>query len=265
MATSVSVHQRGFTLIEMSIVLVIIGLIIGGILKGQELIESSRQKNLISQIDHLKSSTTTFVDRFKGLPGDFSRLALLPQGGSLGATSGNDNGIIGAAQSTVAGLATLQASGLIASENLQYFNQLLAADLGAAGSVVGAAAAITCFSGLCANPSPLPPGAFPSSGLTLNYGAHPGGTNAILAAAVPKTANWLVLSRFVTGAALAGGATDAVLSSSRAFQIDNKYDDGGAGTGNIRSSFVGTGCGTAALDYTPTGTDAQCHLMFALE
>ena len=53
-------RQRGFTLIEMSIVLVIIGLIIGGILKGQELIESARIKNVISQIDTIQAATNAF-------------------------------------------------------------------------------------------------------------------------------------------------------------------------------------------------------------
>ena len=42
---------RGFTLIELAIVLVVIGLLLGGILKGQELIESARARNLISQME----------------------------------------------------------------------------------------------------------------------------------------------------------------------------------------------------------------------
>ena len=263
MSTSASTHQRGFTLIEMSIVLVIIGLIVGGILKGQELIESSRQKNLISQIDRIKSSTTTFVDRFKGLPGDFSRTSLLPSAAVLG-SGGNDNGVIGAiASSAITDLASLATSGLSASENVKFFNQLLAADLLSGAGVTPQTVTLACFSGLCATQSPLPSSAFPSSGLTINYGPHVGGT-VPGGTAVSKTAHWLIVSRYVT-ANLAGGATDGVLSSSRAFQVDNKYDDGFAATGNIRSTFVGTGCGATGADYVTTGTDVQCHLMFTLE
>ncbi len=264
MAKPVSTHQRGFTLIEMSIVLVIIGLIIGGILKGQELIESSRQKNLISQIDRLRSGTTTFTDRFRSLPGDFRRVSQLPNNASLGSL-GNENGIIGAtASSAITDLASLAVSTVLANENVQYFNQLIAADLGSNGTIAASGVTIACFTGLCGTPSPLPNSAFPSSGLTINHGPHIGGTNGGTTVAVSKMAHWLIVSRFVT-ANLAGGSTDGVMSPARAFQVDNKYDDGGAGTGNIRSSFVGTGCGNSTTDYGPTGTDTQCHLMFALE
>ncbi|HYJ20307.1 MAG TPA: prepilin-type N-terminal cleavage/methylation domain-containing protein, partial [Burkholderiales bacterium] len=48
--------QQGFTLIEIAIVLVIIGLLLGGILKGQELITSARVRNLISQQDGVKAA-----------------------------------------------------------------------------------------------------------------------------------------------------------------------------------------------------------------
>ena len=47
---------RGFTLIELAIVLVVIGLLLGGILKGQELIESARARNLISQMDSIRAA-----------------------------------------------------------------------------------------------------------------------------------------------------------------------------------------------------------------
>ena len=49
-------HQGGFTLIEIAIVLVIIGLLLGGVLKGQELITSARVRNLIAQQDGIKAA-----------------------------------------------------------------------------------------------------------------------------------------------------------------------------------------------------------------
>ena len=61
----------GFTLIELAIVLVVIGLLLGGILKGQELIESARARNLISQLDSIKAAYFTFQDKYGALPGDY--------------------------------------------------------------------------------------------------------------------------------------------------------------------------------------------------
>ena len=64
--------SRGFTLIEIAIVLVIIGLLLGGILKGQELITGARVRNLISQQDGIKAAFFGFQDRFRALPGDYA-------------------------------------------------------------------------------------------------------------------------------------------------------------------------------------------------
>ena len=65
-------QQAGFTLIEIAIVLVIIGLLLGGVLKGQELITSARVRNLISTQDGVKAAYFGFLDRFRSLPGDYS-------------------------------------------------------------------------------------------------------------------------------------------------------------------------------------------------
>ena len=64
--------QSGFTLIEIAIVLVIIGLLLGGVLKGQELITSARVRNLISQQDGVKAAFFGFQDRFRAFPGDYA-------------------------------------------------------------------------------------------------------------------------------------------------------------------------------------------------
>jgi len=63
-------RQQGFTLIEIAIVLVIIGLLLGGILKGQELINSARVRNIAAQIDGIKVAYLAFQDRYRILPGD---------------------------------------------------------------------------------------------------------------------------------------------------------------------------------------------------
>ena len=62
--------QSGFTLVEIAIVLVIIGLLLGGVLKGQELIEQSKIKRTINDFNNISAAFATYQDRYKFLPGD---------------------------------------------------------------------------------------------------------------------------------------------------------------------------------------------------
>lgn len=62
--------QGGFTLVEIAIVLVIIGLLLGGVLKGQELINSAKVKNLANDFRSISSFVYSYQDRFRALPGD---------------------------------------------------------------------------------------------------------------------------------------------------------------------------------------------------
>ena len=63
-------NQSGFTLIEIAIVLVIIGLLLGGVLKGQELINSAKVKNLATDFKNIPVFIYGYQDKFKALPGD---------------------------------------------------------------------------------------------------------------------------------------------------------------------------------------------------
>jgi prepilin-type N-terminal cleavage/methylation domain-containing protein len=63
-------RQRGFTLVEIAIVLVIIGLLLGGILKGQEMITQAKIKNVIADFSGISAAYHGYVDRYKKIPGD---------------------------------------------------------------------------------------------------------------------------------------------------------------------------------------------------
>ena len=62
--------QSGFTLVEIAIVLVIIGLLLGGVLKGQELINNAKAKNIENEVNNIKTAIYSYQDRYRALPGD---------------------------------------------------------------------------------------------------------------------------------------------------------------------------------------------------
>ena len=63
-------HQAGFTLVEIAIVLVIIGLLLGGILKGQEMITQAKIKNIVNDMNGMSAAIYSYQDRYRALPGD---------------------------------------------------------------------------------------------------------------------------------------------------------------------------------------------------
>src|SRR5436305_15122096 len=97
-------RQTGFTLVEIAIVLVIIGLLLGGILKGQELINSAKVKNLANDFRVIPTYIYGFQDKYKALPGDDKAVTTHVSGATLATTPGTaGNGVIeGAWNSTTA-------------------------------------------------------------------------------------------------------------------------------------------------------------------
>ncbi|GAA5170230.1 prepilin-type N-terminal cleavage/methylation domain-containing protein [Viridibacterium curvum] len=88
-------QQSGFTLVEIAIVLVIIGLLLGGVLKGQELITQAKIKNLANDLNGITAAVYAYQDRFKTLPGDDpkgSRWTDIATLGKTGAAGGDGDG-----------------------------------------------------------------------------------------------------------------------------------------------------------------------------
>jgi prepilin-type N-terminal cleavage/methylation domain-containing protein len=96
-------RQQGFTLVEIAIVLVIIGLLLGGILKGQEMITQAKIKNVIADISGVSAAMYGYQDRYRALPGD-DKLATRWAGVTVPGTAGD--GII---EGSYVGAATVEA------------------------------------------------------------------------------------------------------------------------------------------------------------
>jgi prepilin-type N-terminal cleavage/methylation domain-containing protein len=88
-------RQSGFTLVEIAIVLVIIGLLLGGILKGQEMITQARIKNVVNDFNGITAAFFSYQDRYKAAPGDDNG-AQGRWGTNFGGANGDANGLIGA-------------------------------------------------------------------------------------------------------------------------------------------------------------------------
>jgi prepilin-type N-terminal cleavage/methylation domain-containing protein len=123
--------QSGFTLVEIAIVLVIIGLLLGGILKGQEMITQAKIKNLINDFNGITAAMNSYQDRYRALPGD--DIGALRWGGTV---AGNGNGILNSASAAAAQYKTAPGAAASAAEEANLFWQ----HLRLAGFVAGATA-----------------------------------------------------------------------------------------------------------------------------
>ncbi|MDP2092624.1 MAG: prepilin-type N-terminal cleavage/methylation domain-containing protein [Hydrogenophaga sp.] len=114
--------QAGFTLVEIAIVLVIIGLLLGGVLKGQELIENAKIKNLKNDYQGIAAAFYGYKDRYNATPGD----DILAAGRWVGspalaaATAGNGN---------IDGAYTAACAAASVAENCAVFDHLRRAGL----------------------------------------------------------------------------------------------------------------------------------------
>ena len=92
--------QSGFTLVEIAIVLVIIGLLLGGVLKGQEMIENARIKSIVNDMNGVSAAYHSYMDRYHSIPGDETAAIMTARGwlGTAGATGGTaNNGVLNVA------------------------------------------------------------------------------------------------------------------------------------------------------------------------
>ena len=93
--------EAGFTLVEIAIVLVIIGLLLGGVLKGQEMITQAKIKNIVNDFNGITVAVTSYQDRYRAIPGD--DLNATARWTVQNPASGNGNGIIAGLYNALSG------------------------------------------------------------------------------------------------------------------------------------------------------------------
>jgi prepilin-type N-terminal cleavage/methylation domain-containing protein len=88
-------RQQGFTLVEIAIVLVIIGLLIGGVLKGQEMITNAKVSKVENDYKGITAAILAYQDRYGTLPGDDPSASTRFPGTWSAADNGDGNGVVG--------------------------------------------------------------------------------------------------------------------------------------------------------------------------
>jgi prepilin-type N-terminal cleavage/methylation domain-containing protein len=228
--------DAGFTLVELSIVLVVIGLILGGVMVGRDMLESVRLKAVLKEQETIEAAVQTFISKYNALPGDMTNatkfwgkdMVACPGQSGVAATPGTCNG---------GGNGRISDGGIPYNEHeLAWFHLLLSGLLQGNRSDVG---------GSAFNTEILRARARPGTYWIISPGNHNGldfGYNPPM--------------HFIR----VGGFTPA-----EAYAIDQKVDDGLISTGSILTGGSGW-CGTppnySTLASLPPSPPYNCTVMW---
>lgn len=245
-----NVRDSGFTLVELAIVITIIGLLIGGVLKGQELLENARMTAVQSQMKGYQAAITSFRDIYKSMPGDTNNATNFLTG-----CTATNNCINGDNNGTIAGSVTNWYYGYDTDECFQAWKHLALANL------------ITGIDTTVARPAAYVGGrhvpASPLGGQLYIKTASGDGVS------VGQSLTGTVVYMSRSQAATWPGSSASMLRPNAAMKLDMKVDDGIAMTGTAQSvsdSWT-AGCGTTANGtngYNPNAT-LNCEMGFRVD
>jgi prepilin-type N-terminal cleavage/methylation domain-containing protein len=252
-------RQQGFTLVELAIVLVILGLLVGGVITGQNLIRAAELRSVTVEFAQYQSAVLQFRDRYHALPGDMPNATLFwgamtncgvdnPSGTGTQTCNGNGNGQIG-----------IPAAAGRTGEMFAFWQHLANANLieGSYNGIANAGGQAATTLGLNAPKSKLSNGGWSTWWVgdrdTANTTFFAGRYGNILGFGAASSNSW---------------THGTIFSPEEAWNIDTKVDDGKPETGNLRSfkSLGGTGTthcsNTATQEYALQNNGQRCALMF---
>ena len=250
----------GFSLVELSIVLVILGLLVGGVLSGQSLIRSAELRSVITERDRLYTAVNGFKDKYLALPGDITNgYAYWGPRGVAGCAS-DDNSVNGGCDGDGDGTINYGSG-----EDLKFFMHLTMAGL-LEGAYDGTD---NTDGGIAPNSKNVVKSKLGNAYWDVFTQATTGASDySIGSNGGDDVGTWLVLG-IPTGSTYLGQLP--TLSNAEALNIDTKTDDGHATTGGMRALNAGSGvCTDSGTDYytlVADGADTKghCVLYFSLK
>lgn len=233
--------EAGFTLVELAIVMIIIGLLIAGVLKGQALIQNARVTSTVAQLKAIDAAVSTFKDTYQSLPGDMTNPGTrLPNctGACLGTGTGDGK------------LDNAPDADPTAGDSDSFFPMLSVANLVTGLQVQPAAA------------SRVVNGDYPAAKIDTAV-IFAGWKNGNIAGAIGNKGTNDGL--FLTLNGKIGNADDAGLKPNEALRIDTKMDDGAPDAGDIVGG--GATCSVAGppVAYDTTQNSDICSLFVHIQ
>jgi prepilin-type N-terminal cleavage/methylation domain-containing protein len=212
-------RQSGFTLVEIAIVLVIIGLLLGGVLKGQELINSAKVKNMAVDFRNIPLFIYGYQDKFKALPGDHATVVSVIPGAATCTPAAA--GLCAPGDGVINGTWNADLADAAKNETLMFWQHVRLAGLAAGPTTITDTGyrPTNADGGLIGIES----GGAANGGAYIQNGVITAGPPTTIAAQVPVayfTPTYLVCSSGILG--------------KYAKQLDTTLDDGEGATGSIR-------------------------------
>ena len=255
MKKTFSKRKSAFSLIELSIVLIIIGLLIAGITGGASLIKSSELRSIMTEARGYATAVNGFYTMFGGLPGDFGTpvgsVSSVTTPASGLAVGNNDSKISFCTTGCVSGTTTATGSeGAIAWQHLKFSGGIDVAPTFAGGATATQSAGTN-----------FPASKIKSSGWQFDYDSTTNSSapqNVIVLTQTTTTAATVDVNSLTNGTPI---ATAAIMAAD-ALAVDSKIDDGFSNTGKVRGIL--TNCRSGA-NYNVAQTSKVCAISYQVD